>query len=86
MQLVISEKPSVAMSIASVIGADERKDGYVEGGDFIGKFPLALDVLGGDNNFRSFQWFFLISIRNQYIILYYGRKHKTLGRVGEISP
>ena len=35
MQLVISEKPSVAMSIASVIGADERKDGYVEGGDFI---------------------------------------------------
>lgn len=35
MQLVIAEKPSVAMSIASVIGADERKDGYMEGGDFI---------------------------------------------------
>ncbi len=33
--LVIAEKPSVAMSIASVIGADERKDGYMEGGDFI---------------------------------------------------
>ena len=26
MQLVIAEKPSVAMSIAAVIGADERKD------------------------------------------------------------
>jgi len=35
MQLVIAEKPSVAMSIASVIGADERKDGYMEGGGFI---------------------------------------------------
>lgn len=35
MQLVIAEKPSVAMSIAAVIGADERKDGYMEGGGFI---------------------------------------------------
>ena len=35
MQLVIAEKPSVAMSIASVIGADQRKDGYMEGGGFI---------------------------------------------------
>ena len=26
MQLVIAEKPSVAMSIAAVIGADERKE------------------------------------------------------------
>lgn len=29
MQLVIAEKPSVAMSIAAVIGATERKDGYI---------------------------------------------------------
>ena len=28
MQLVIAEKPSVAQSIAKVLGADERKDGY----------------------------------------------------------
>ena len=35
MQLVIAEKPSVAQSIASVIGADERKDGYMEGNGFI---------------------------------------------------
>lgn len=35
MQLVIAEKPSVTMSIATVIGADERKDGYMEGGGFI---------------------------------------------------
>ena len=35
MQLVIAEKPSVAMSISAIIGADERKDGYMEGGGFI---------------------------------------------------
>ena len=31
MQLVIAEKPSVAQSIAKVLGADGRKDGYMEG-------------------------------------------------------
>ena len=31
MQLVIAEKPSVAQSIAKVLGADEKKDGYMEG-------------------------------------------------------
>ena len=35
MQLVITEKPSVAMSIAAVIGADERKDGYIEGAGYL---------------------------------------------------
>jgi len=31
--LVISEKPSVAASIAAVLGAKERKDGYIQGND-----------------------------------------------------
>lgn len=30
-KLVIAEKPSVAQSIAEVIGADKREDGYLEG-------------------------------------------------------
>ena len=30
-RLVIAEKPSVAQSIAKVIGADKREDGYLEG-------------------------------------------------------
>ncbi|MDE6949495.1 MAG: DNA topoisomerase 3 [Lachnospiraceae bacterium] len=34
-KLVIAEKPSVARSIASVIGAEERKDGYMEGNGYI---------------------------------------------------
>jgi DNA topoisomerase-3 len=33
--LVIAEKPSVAVSIASVLGANERKDGHMEGGGYI---------------------------------------------------
>ncbi len=35
MELVITEKPSVAQSIAKVIGAGERCDGYLRGGGYI---------------------------------------------------
>lgn len=35
MQLVIAEKPSVARSIAAVLGANEKHDGYVEGNGYI---------------------------------------------------
>ena len=35
MKLVICEKPSVAISIAKVIGATGRQDGYYEGGGYI---------------------------------------------------
>ena len=31
MKLVIAEKPSVAQSLAKVIGANKRQDGYLEG-------------------------------------------------------
>ena len=34
-RLVIAEKPSVGMSIACVLGAKDRKDGYIEGRDYI---------------------------------------------------
>ena len=35
MKLVIAEKPSVAQSLARVIGADKRRDGYLEGGEYL---------------------------------------------------
>lgn len=35
MKLVLAEKPSVAQSIAKVIGAASRKDGYLEGNGYI---------------------------------------------------
>jgi len=34
-KLVISEKPSVGKSIAAVLGANERKDGYFMGSGYI---------------------------------------------------
>ena len=35
MILVIAEKPSVAQSIAAVLGVKEKKDGYIEGGGYL---------------------------------------------------
>lgn len=35
MFLIIAEKPSAARSIAGVVGAAEKKDGYLEGGGFL---------------------------------------------------
>ena len=35
MRLVIAEKPSVAQSLAVVLGATSRKDGYLEGGGWL---------------------------------------------------
>ena len=34
-QLVIAEKPSVARSIAAVIGATEKQSGYWQGGGYL---------------------------------------------------
>lgn len=34
-KLVIAEKPSVARSIADVVGATEKKDGYLEGNGYL---------------------------------------------------
>lgn len=35
MKLVIAEKPSVAQSLAKVIGANKRQDGYLEGNGYL---------------------------------------------------
>ena len=35
MKLIIAEKPSVAKSIAKVVGANTNKDGYIEGNGYI---------------------------------------------------
>ena len=35
MILVIAEKPSVAQSIAAVLGAAQKHDGFIEGGGYI---------------------------------------------------
>ena len=35
MKLVLAEKPSVAMSLSKVIGANQRGDGYLEGNGYL---------------------------------------------------
>ena len=35
MKLVLAEKPSVAQSLAKVLGANKRCDGYLEGNGYI---------------------------------------------------
>ena len=35
MRLVIAEKPSVAQSLAVVLGAGQRREGYLEGGGWL---------------------------------------------------
>ncbi len=35
MKLVIAEKPSVARTIAIVLGAEEKKEGYIQGNGYI---------------------------------------------------
>lgn len=35
MRLVVAEKPSVAQSLAAVLGAKQKKQGYLEGGGFL---------------------------------------------------
>ena len=63
MKLVISEKPSVAKSIADVIGATSKNDGYYEGNSFIVSWcighlmelaqPQDYDVSFGKWNYES---------------------------------
>ena len=52
MKLVIAEKPSVAMALASVIGARTRKDGYVE--SFINR--IAFINTNKIHTYRSYQY------------------------------
>ena len=50
MKLVIAEKPSVAMALASVLGARTRKDGYVEGNGYIVSLHVAIFSCSGSKH------------------------------------
>ena len=60
-QLVIAEKPSVARSIAGVIGADQKKDGYMEGNGYlvswcIGHLVSLADAGAYDERFKKWRY------------------------------
>ena len=61
MQLVIAEKPSVARSIAGVIGADQKRDGYMEGNGYlvswcIGHLVSLADAGAYDERFKKWRY------------------------------
>ena len=60
-QLVIAEKPSVARSIAGVIGATEKHDGYLQGNDYlvswcIGHLVSFADAGRYDERFKKWRY------------------------------
>ena len=61
MKLIIAEKPSVAKSIASALGALSRADGYYEGTDLIvswcvGHLVSPMDAAGYDEHFKKWRY------------------------------
>ncbi|MCR5791040.1 MAG: DNA topoisomerase III [Lachnospiraceae bacterium] len=59
--LVIAEKPSVARSIAGVLGANEKKEGYLEGNNYtvtwcIGHLVEPLDPEGYDEKYKKWSY------------------------------
>ena len=61
MKLVICEKPSVAKSIASALGAKSRADGFYEGNGLIvswcvGHLVSPLDAAGYDEHFKKWRY------------------------------
>lgn len=61
MRLVIAEKPSVAMALASVIGARNRRDGFVEGNSYlvswcVGHLVGLCDAADYDERYRKWNY------------------------------
>lgn len=61
MKLIIAEKPSVAKSIASALGAKSRADGFYEGNGLIvswcvGHLVSPLDAAGYDETFKKWRY------------------------------
>ena len=59
--LVVAEKPSVGRSIAQVLGANNRKDGYLEGNGYtvtwcIGHLVEPLDPEGYDERYKRWRY------------------------------
>ena len=61
MKLIIAEKPSVAKSIASALGASSRADGFYEGNGLlvswcVGHLVSPMDAGGYDENFKKWHY------------------------------
>ena len=69
MKLIITEKPSVAKSIASALGAKSGADGYFQGNALIvswcvGHLVSPMDAAGYDERFKKWRYDDLPSCRS----------------------
>lgn len=60
-KLIIAEKPSVAKSIASALGASSRADGFYEGSGLlvswcVGHLVSPMDAAGYDERFKKWRY------------------------------
>ena len=60
-KLIIAEKPSVAKSIASALGASSRADGFYEGNELlvswcVGHLVSPMDAGGYDERFKKWRY------------------------------
>ena len=83
MKLVIAEKPSVAMALASVLGARTRKDGYVEGNGYIvswcvGHLVGLCDASEYDEKYKKWRYDDLPIVQNVGNIRYWKVRKSSL--------
>lgn len=67
-KLIIAEKPSVAKSIASALGASSKADGFYEGNSLlvswcVGHLVSPMDAGGYDENFKKWRYDDVITLR-----------------------
>ena len=89
-QLVIAEKPSVARSIAAVIGATEKRDGYMKGNGYlvswcIGHLVSFADAGRYDERFKKWRYEDLPIIPEQWQYIIPDDKKKQFGTIRELT-
>lgn len=67
-KLIIAEKPSVAKSIVSALGASSKADGFYEGNSLlvswcVGHLVSPMDAGGYDENFKKWRYDDVITLR-----------------------
>lgn len=89
-QLVIAEKPSVARSIAAVIGATEKRDGYMEGKGYlvswcIGHLVSFADAGRYDERFKKWRYEDLPIIPEEWQYIIPDDKKKQFDTIRELT-
>lgn len=89
MKLVITEKPSVAFAVAKALNVSGRKNGYIEGGDYIitwciGHLVNLADPSAYNSDFAKWNYEDLPIIPDNFIYKVYPDKQKQFKTVKEL--